>query len=1309
MAAVTYPGTVTPLRGLSAFTESERDVLFGRDRESEELTRLITGESFRAGLLHGEPGVGKTSLLRAGLVPHLRDHGVIALVCENPYAPIDSFGHALTLSGGAQPAENEPNLAFLSRVVGGSMAGQLYLFVVDEAQIVLETEDVVGQLGDLFARVVARSGGRARFLFSCGSEKVHLFSNLEKRTGSLFPPSSRFELTRFSPGEAATVLERTLALAGVKADASLAQAVAKTFGQTGPVLPADLQITALAIRELGLTNADELARMGGPSELEREWLTRAALATGNARSGLRLIAELAHGDGSSAVPADWAAARASLDPKFARSGLATLQQRGIVEAIAVHGTEEFHYRLAHSILAPRVREIAAPARVSARRAFELLGSKAAQNKRLTAREWWQVQREGITPSTAPEKAVLDRTIRLAKIIGAAAVGVPILLLIIIYVAMSGSFYLDVARTRGGAETVVVRAGSPGLSMFHWLPASPSFGSIIADTGYRETMLADGKWGEIADHDITGDGGGYVKAAARALDPQLANLIEYATDGSESALDAMVKQAEQPAQLAALLESLRPIARGGPQEVALVESALLDPSPSVQSAALALAAATVQRRPNVYDSTLARSLTSADQELRRLTFTVVRSLGPDVASALFRAAAQDAEGEARRELDAVVTMSSSDRAAIADAAVTVLSNRAASPPARESARDLLRRAFRTDPASASVAAAKLLPDDKPLLEDKKLAFDLLLAYAPEETYPTITDALRSVMRANDEKLRAAGLPLYARVSPETAAGDLALLLENTSLSDELRAAMALAWGELARGGNRTAAGALETLVKDRRPAVRAAAARAYGYVGRSAQDELIKIVKKERYDVAVGAAYGLANSATAGGSAGNAAYGIAQLWKKKGRARRDAGKIYAEMARRSPGVVFNYLAAATRATDDSELHPIGVDGVCNALKAGYKSAPSQLARSIGDPAVEVRRKVIECAADTPKQKATAIRIATAMVSDRDAAIRTEVATVLATIAAAGDPPQKVKKGLVELATDDLRDVRVIAVQALAALGAGAPENAAEVLPRIFRIADEAEKLVVLKTAQALRAGGLVPLALADESVLVREAGLDTAIATGSSVATTLNSALSDPSPALRRAAINRLERSDHGLGPEEVDRALGLAIRDRDETIRDQALKTLARLGELDQVKARLQTALRSRSERQRARAAAALTGLAERKPKDAIALLEPLLDDSSHDVRAAMLPSLAAAYAIERPKDLAAMLRKSEKHATKRLVVTAAFLVLARTEGGKEAATAALDDIAGKGPHLVRDAASLGLGLIAAEADGVQFLASLVP
>jgi serine/threonine protein kinase len=60
-----------PYRGLSAFSESERDVFFGREREIAEITeRLRTQLGL---LLVGPVASGKTSLARAGIVPAIRD------------------------------------------------------------------------------------------------------------------------------------------------------------------------------------------------------------------------------------------------------------------------------------------------------------------------------------------------------------------------------------------------------------------------------------------------------------------------------------------------------------------------------------------------------------------------------------------------------------------------------------------------------------------------------------------------------------------------------------------------------------------------------------------------------------------------------------------------------------------------------------------------------------------------------------------------------------------------------------------------------------------------------------------------------------------------------------------------------------------------------------------------------------------------------------------------------------------------------------------------------------------------------------
>jgi hypothetical protein len=142
----------------------------------------------------------------------------------------------------------------------------------------------------------------------------------------------------------------------------------------------------------------------------------------------------------------------------------------------------------------------------------------------------------------------------------------------------------------------------------------------------------------------------------------------------------------------------------------------------------------------------------------------------------------------------------------------------------------------------------------------------------------------------------------------------------------------------------------------------------------------------------------------------------------------------------------------------------------------------------------------------------------------------------------------------------------------------------------------------------------------------------------------------------------------------------------------------------------LRRTLASRAERDRVQAAAAAIGLVERAPKLTAELLDPLLDDPSHDVRVAMLPALGAAYAkLNDGEKLAELLNDSETNAMRRIVIAAAFVTLAKTEAGQKAAMTTLAKVAEDGPPMARSIAKTTAGLIAGKADGMAFLQELVP
>src|SRR5580658_6306209 len=73
-----------PWLGLASFTEETRDFFYGRNTEIGELARRVQRKLLT--VLFGQSGLGKTSILRAGLVPRLRAQGYCPVYVRVDYA-----------------------------------------------------------------------------------------------------------------------------------------------------------------------------------------------------------------------------------------------------------------------------------------------------------------------------------------------------------------------------------------------------------------------------------------------------------------------------------------------------------------------------------------------------------------------------------------------------------------------------------------------------------------------------------------------------------------------------------------------------------------------------------------------------------------------------------------------------------------------------------------------------------------------------------------------------------------------------------------------------------------------------------------------------------------------------------------------------------------------------------------------------------------------------------------------------------------------------------------------------------------------
>ncbi len=97
-----WPPLARPYKGLARFEPSDTDLFFGREAEIAELAAKIERRSFVTVL--GPSGSGKSSMVRAGLVPKLlKDGGWAVAVCRPGNNPLYELAKALSDEGTGRP------------------------------------------------------------------------------------------------------------------------------------------------------------------------------------------------------------------------------------------------------------------------------------------------------------------------------------------------------------------------------------------------------------------------------------------------------------------------------------------------------------------------------------------------------------------------------------------------------------------------------------------------------------------------------------------------------------------------------------------------------------------------------------------------------------------------------------------------------------------------------------------------------------------------------------------------------------------------------------------------------------------------------------------------------------------------------------------------------------------------------------------------------------------------------------------------------------------------------------------------------
>ena len=201
-----------PYIGLTPFSEEQAEFFFGRDVERQIITANL--ESSRLTLLYGVSGVGKSSVLRAGVVKHLRDESLknreevdepeFAVVYFSDWRddPIVKLNAAVEESvrealGDRQiePVPRSRSLADLLAAWTGRIDGELLVILDQFEEYFLYHPDEKGDgtFAAEFPRAVNRANLRVNFLVSVREDTLAKLDRFKGHIPDLFENFLRIE------------------------------------------------------------------------------------------------------------------------------------------------------------------------------------------------------------------------------------------------------------------------------------------------------------------------------------------------------------------------------------------------------------------------------------------------------------------------------------------------------------------------------------------------------------------------------------------------------------------------------------------------------------------------------------------------------------------------------------------------------------------------------------------------------------------------------------------------------------------------------------------------------------------------------------------------------------------------------------------------------------------------------------------------------------------------------------------------------------------------------------------------------------
>jgi WD40 repeat protein len=201
--AATEASLASPYKGLAPFDDTDADALlfFGRDWETEVVAANVLAA--RLTVLYGPSGVGKSSLLRAGVVRAVRQSGhpspavaVFGTWADDPLAGLEAAARAAVAEVlGRDPTDAPGGLTDRLAAWSAELGAELCLLVdqLEELFLYHPAKDGAAGFVDLLPELVLRPGLRVNVLLGVRDDALAQLDVFKERIPGLFMNSLRLD------------------------------------------------------------------------------------------------------------------------------------------------------------------------------------------------------------------------------------------------------------------------------------------------------------------------------------------------------------------------------------------------------------------------------------------------------------------------------------------------------------------------------------------------------------------------------------------------------------------------------------------------------------------------------------------------------------------------------------------------------------------------------------------------------------------------------------------------------------------------------------------------------------------------------------------------------------------------------------------------------------------------------------------------------------------------------------------------------------------------------------------------------------